>query len=48
MVVSTDPDNSIEMQWQCEKYSLSMSGQVFEIDLIYLPHKSIDVILGMD
>ncbi|XP_050920554.1 uncharacterized protein LOC127138206 [Lathyrus oleraceus] len=48
MVVTTAMDDVVETLLICENYSLSMNGRIFQIDLIYLPLKKVDVVLGMD
>lgn len=47
MVVSTTMDSSVETHWQYESCSLSMNGRVFQIYLMCLPLKKVDVVLGM-
>ncbi|XP_050897596.1 uncharacterized protein LOC127104459 [Lathyrus oleraceus] len=41
-------DDMIETPLICENCSLSVNGRVFQIDLICLPLKKVDVVLGMD
>ncbi|XP_050889900.1 uncharacterized protein LOC127095224 [Lathyrus oleraceus] len=48
MVVTTAMDNVVETPLICENCSLSVNGRNFQIDLIYLPLKKVDVVLGMD
>ena len=48
MVVTTAMDDAVETPLICENCSLSMNGRIFQIDLIYLPLKKVDVVLGMD
>lgn len=47
MVVTTMMDNNIETQWVHENYPISINGRVFLIDLICLPFKRIDMVLGI-
>ncbi|XP_050877280.1 uncharacterized protein LOC127081032 [Lathyrus oleraceus] len=48
MVVTTTMDDVVETSLICENCSLSVNGRIFQIDLIYLPLKKVDVVLGMD
>lgn len=48
MVVSTSMDISVETQWQCENCSLYVNRRAFQIDLICLPLKKFDMVLGID
>ncbi|XP_050878020.1 uncharacterized protein LOC127081834 [Lathyrus oleraceus] len=48
MVVNTAMDDVVETPLICKNYSLSMNDRVFHIDLICLPLKKVDVVLGMD
>lgn len=48
MVVTTTMDDVVETPLICENCSLSVNGRVFHIDLICLPLKKVDVVLGMD
>ncbi|XP_050895664.1 uncharacterized protein LOC127102328 [Lathyrus oleraceus] len=48
MVVTTDMDDVVETPLICENCSLSVDGRFFQIDLICLPLKKVDVVLGMD
>ncbi|XP_050902548.1 uncharacterized protein LOC127114490 [Lathyrus oleraceus] len=48
MVLTTAMDDMVETPLICENCSLSVNGRVFQIDLIYLPLKKVDVVLGMD
>ncbi|XP_050915108.1 uncharacterized protein LOC127130078 [Lathyrus oleraceus] len=48
MVVTTAMDDVVETPLICENCSLSVNGRIFHIDLIYLPLKKVDVVLGMD
>ncbi|XP_050919230.1 uncharacterized protein LOC127136749 [Lathyrus oleraceus] len=41
-------DDVVETPLICENCSLSVNGRIFQIDLICLPLKKIDVVLGMD
>ncbi|XP_050897961.1 uncharacterized protein LOC127104858 [Lathyrus oleraceus] len=47
MVVTTAMDDVVETPLICENCSLSVNGRVFQIDLICLPLKKVDVVLGM-
>ncbi|XP_050878483.1 uncharacterized protein LOC127082290 [Lathyrus oleraceus] len=38
----------VETSLICENCSLSVNGRIFQIDLICLPLKKVDVVLGMD
>ncbi|XP_050915456.1 uncharacterized protein LOC127130502 [Lathyrus oleraceus] len=48
MVVTTAMDDVVETLLICENCSLSVNGRIFQIDLICLPLKKVDVVLGMD
>ncbi|XP_050875244.1 uncharacterized protein LOC127078868 [Lathyrus oleraceus] len=48
MVVTTAMDDVVETSLICENCSLSVNGRIFQIDLICLPLKKVDVVLGMD
>ncbi|XP_050909062.1 uncharacterized protein LOC127122824 [Lathyrus oleraceus] len=48
MVVTTAMDDVVETPLICENCSLSVNGRIFHIDLICLPFKKVDVVLGMD
>ncbi|XP_050876245.1 uncharacterized protein LOC127079939 [Lathyrus oleraceus] len=48
MVVTTAMDDIIETLLIYENCSLSVNGRIFQIDLICLPLKKVDVVLGMD
>ncbi|XP_050889055.1 uncharacterized protein LOC127094238 [Lathyrus oleraceus] len=47
MVVTTAMDDVVETLLICENCSLSVNGRIFQIDLICLPLKKVDVVLGM-
>ncbi|XP_050896477.1 uncharacterized protein LOC127103257 [Lathyrus oleraceus] len=48
MVVTIVVDDVVETPLICESCSLSVNGRIFQIDLICLPLKKVDVVLGMD
>ncbi|XP_050897475.1 uncharacterized protein LOC127104332 [Lathyrus oleraceus] len=48
MVVTTAMDDVVETLLICKNCSLSVNGRIFQIDLICLPLKKVDVVLGMD
>ncbi|XP_050916119.1 uncharacterized protein LOC127131232 [Lathyrus oleraceus] len=48
MVVTTAMDDVVETPLICENCSLSVNGRIFQIDLICLPLKKVDVVWGMD
>ncbi|XP_050915637.1 uncharacterized protein LOC127130713 [Lathyrus oleraceus] len=48
MVVTTAMDDVVETPLICENCSLSVNGRIFHIDLICLPFKKVDVVLGMN
>lgn len=48
MVVTTAMDDVVETPLICENCFLLVNGRIFQIDLIYLPFKKVDVVLGMD
>ncbi|XP_050889415.1 uncharacterized protein LOC127094651 [Lathyrus oleraceus] len=48
MVVTTAMDDMVETPLICKNCSLSVNGRIFQIDLICLPLKKVDVVLGMD
>ena len=48
MVVTTAMDEMVETPMICKNCVLSVDGRVFQIDLICLPLKKVDVVLGMD
>ncbi|XP_050900642.1 uncharacterized protein LOC127107408 [Lathyrus oleraceus] len=48
MVVTTAMDHVVETPLICKSCSLSVNGRIFQIDLICLPLKKVDVVLGMD
>ncbi|XP_050875243.1 uncharacterized protein LOC127078866 [Lathyrus oleraceus] len=48
MVVTTAMDDMVETPLICENCSLSVNDRIFQIDLICLPLKKVDVVLGMD
>ncbi|XP_050877786.1 uncharacterized protein LOC127081584 [Lathyrus oleraceus] len=48
MVVTTAMEDVVETPLICENCSLSVNGRVFQIDLICLPLKKVDMVYGMD
>ncbi|XP_058753454.1 uncharacterized protein LOC131626636 [Vicia villosa] len=48
MVISSATDDTMEARLICKDCSVSFNGRDFPIDLICLPLKRLDVILGMD
>ncbi|XP_058754444.1 uncharacterized protein LOC131627621 [Vicia villosa] len=48
MVISSTTDDTVEARLICKDCSVSFNGRDFPIDLICLPLKRLDVILGMD
>lgn len=48
MVVTTSMDDVVETHWICDFFLLSVNSRVFQIDLICLSLKKINVVLGMD
>ncbi|XP_050875592.1 uncharacterized protein LOC127079226 [Lathyrus oleraceus] len=48
MVVTTAMDDVVETPLIYENCSLSVNGRIFQIDLVCLPLKKVDVVLGMD
>ncbi|XP_050908554.1 uncharacterized protein LOC127122224 [Lathyrus oleraceus] len=48
MAVTTAMDDVVETPLICENCSLSVNGRNFQIDLICLPLKKVNVVLGMD
>lgn len=48
MMVTTSMDDVVETHLICENCSLLLNGRVFHIDLICLPLKKVDVVLGID
>ncbi|XP_050885784.1 uncharacterized protein LOC127091246 [Lathyrus oleraceus] len=48
MVVTTAMCDVVETPLICENCSLSVNGRIFQIDLICLPLKKVDVVLGTD
>ncbi|XP_050916204.1 uncharacterized protein LOC127131323 [Lathyrus oleraceus] len=48
MMVTTAMDDVVETPLICENCLLSVNGRNFQIDLICLPLKKVDVVLGMD
>ncbi|XP_058741754.1 uncharacterized protein LOC131614144 [Vicia villosa] len=48
MVISSATDDVVEAQEICKECSITFNGRRFLIDLICLPLKKIDVVLGMD
>ncbi|XP_050878698.1 uncharacterized protein LOC127082494 [Lathyrus oleraceus] len=46
MVVTTAMDDVLETPLICENCPLSVNGRIFQIDLICLPLKKVDVVLG--
>lgn len=48
MVVTTSMDDVVETPLICENCSLPVNGRVFYIDLICLPLKKVNLVLGMD
>ncbi|XP_058726182.1 uncharacterized protein LOC131597504 [Vicia villosa] len=48
MVISSATDDTVEARLSCKDCSVSFNGRDFPIDLICLPLKRLDVILGMD
>ncbi|XP_058775979.1 uncharacterized protein LOC131650280 [Vicia villosa] len=48
MVISSATDDTVEARLICKDCSVSFNGRDFPIDLICLPLKRLDVILGMD
>src|SRR3954470_16380134 len=48
MIISSATDDTVEARLICKDCSVSFNGRDFPIDLICLPLKRLDVILGMD
>ncbi|XP_058780030.1 uncharacterized protein LOC131653766 [Vicia villosa] len=48
MIISSATDDTVEARLICKGCSVSFNGRDFPIDLIFLPLKRLDVILGMD
>ncbi|XP_058750199.1 uncharacterized protein LOC131623219 [Vicia villosa] len=48
MIISSATDDRVEARLICKDCSISFNGRDFPIDLICLPLKRLDVILGMD
>ncbi|XP_050918536.1 uncharacterized protein LOC127135962 [Lathyrus oleraceus] len=48
MMVTTAMYDVVETPLICENCSLSVDGRIFQIDLICLPLKKVNVVLGMD
>src|SRR4051812_22559778 len=48
MIISSATDDTVEARLICNGCSVSFNGRDFPIDLICLPLKKLDVILGMD
>ncbi|XP_058741362.1 uncharacterized protein LOC131613734 [Vicia villosa] len=48
MVVGTAVDGSVETSRKCEDCIITVDDRVFQVDLICLPLKRVDVVLGMD
>ncbi|XP_058775799.1 uncharacterized protein LOC131650075 [Vicia villosa] len=48
MIISSATDDTVEARLICKDCSVSFNGRDFPIDLICLPLKKLDVILGMD
>ncbi|XP_058760552.1 uncharacterized protein LOC131633895 [Vicia villosa] len=48
MIISSAKDDTVEARLICKGCSVSFNGRDFPIDLISLPLKRLDVILGMD
>ncbi|XP_058766109.1 uncharacterized protein LOC131639640 [Vicia villosa] len=48
MIISSATDDTVEARLICKGCSVSFNGRDFPIDLICLPLKRLDVILGMD
>ncbi|XP_058760196.1 uncharacterized protein LOC131633499 [Vicia villosa] len=48
MVISSATDDVVEAREICKECSITFNGRRFLIDLIFLPLKKIDVVLGMD
>src|SRR3954468_22904576 len=48
MAVTTAMDEMVETPLVCENCVLSVGGRNFQIDLVCLPLKKVDVVLGMD
>lgn len=48
MVVTTTMDDTMETQWICRDCFVAFNKSEFQIDLICLTFKKIDVVLGMD
>ncbi|XP_058766954.1 uncharacterized protein LOC131640584 [Vicia villosa] len=48
MVIGTAVDGSVEATQKCEDCVVTVDGRVFLVDLICLPLKRVDVVLGMD
>ncbi|XP_058741757.1 uncharacterized protein LOC131614147 [Vicia villosa] len=48
MIISSATDDVVEAREFCKECSITFNGRIFVIDLICLPLKKIDVVLGMD
>jgi len=48
MTVSTATDDGLVANYVCENYPITVSSKTYYIDLVCLPMKQLDVILGMD
>ncbi|XP_058762994.1 uncharacterized protein LOC131636407 [Vicia villosa] len=48
MIISTAMDDVVEAREFCKECSITFNGRKFVIDIICLPLKKIDVVLGMD
>ncbi|XP_058732938.1 uncharacterized protein LOC131604522 [Vicia villosa] len=48
MVVGTTVDGNVETSWKCDDCVVTVDDRVFLVDLICLPLKRVDVVLGMD
>jgi hypothetical protein len=48
MMVTTTTDGGIVANYVCENCHITVSSKTYYIDLICLPMKQLDVILGMD
>ncbi|XP_058750817.1 uncharacterized protein LOC131623828 [Vicia villosa] len=48
MVVGMAVDGNVETSWKCEDCVVTVDDRVFLVDLICLPLKRVDVVLGMD
>lgn len=48
MTVTTATDDSVETTWMCDSCPITMKDCTLLIDIIFIPFKKIDVVLGMD